>query len=200
LRIAINLNREKPRRRKLGLRFKDLKPGKFIKAPPILLLIVGAVTIVLMLAVHFYQGYRLDSLDEEIQIALADSASLSTTIEMLKDIREKKREMLQRIDVVKQIEEHRYLLPKLMDQVSTALPELLWLNRWNPVQGDSTAGWFELQGESFSNIRVAEFMTRLERSPLIEEVVLIRIQEKIEDGISTMVFTLRCRFFNGKRT
>jgi len=202
LRIEINLNREKPRRRKLGLRLRSMKPNRFLKAPPMLLTIIGGCILLLMIVMHFYQGYRLNSLDEEIAIALADSVSLSATIEMLKDIRLKKEEMLQRIEVVKSIEKQRYVIPKLMDHISSALPDLLWMNKWTPVESetDSNEGWFELQGESFSNIRVAEFMIRLEKSSLIEDVVLVNIHEKIEEGISTMVFTLRCRFVTGKKT
>lgn len=202
MRIEINLNKEKQRRRSLGLSLKHIRPGRFIKAPPMLLTILGGCVLVFMIVMHFYQNYRLDSLGDEIEFALADSTALSTTIQVLKDIRLKKQEMLQRIEVVKTIEEQRYALPKLMDHVSNALPEFLWMNRWMPVESenDSTGAWFELQGESFSNIRVAEFMINLKKSPLIEDVILIKINEKIDGGISTMVFTLRCRFADGKKT
>jgi type IV pilus assembly protein PilN len=200
LRIEINLNQEKTRRRQLGLKLRDLNPARYIKAPPILLLVAGGCVLLFMIVMHFYQNYRLDSIDEEIQVALADSASLSTTIQMLKDIRLKKEEMLQRIEVVKDIEEKRYLLPRLMDHVSKSVPEMLWLNKWTPVVADSTNEWLQIEGESFSNIRIAEFMITLERSSLVEDVILVNIREKIEENVSTMVFTLRCRLVNGKKT
>lgn len=200
MRIEINLIRERPKRRKAGLRFKGFKPGRFIKAPPTLLIALGGAAVLLMLAVHFYQNHHIDSLDEEIQLALADSASLSTAIQMIKDINLKKEEIKQRIAVVSDLDKRRYVIPMLMDQVSTAVPELTWLTKWTPVKADSSGNIFELEGVSFSNIRIAEFMIRLQRAPLIDQVTLLNIHEKIEEGISTMVFTLRCSFMYESRT
>jgi len=181
------------------MRLKGLRPGRFIKAPPMFFTFLAVGILLLMLILHFYQNHRIDSLDEELGIALADSAALSSTIQMLKEIREKKQEILQRIDIVKDLDGRRYVFPKLMDQVSASIPELLWLTRWVPVKSDSFP-LFELQGESFSNIRISEFMTRLERTSMIDEVILLNIHEKIEEGVSTMVFTLRCRYRDKLKT
>ena len=43
MRIEINLNKEKQRRRKFGLSLKNIRPGRFIKAPPMLLTILGVI-------------------------------------------------------------------------------------------------------------------------------------------------------------
>jgi type IV pilus assembly protein PilN len=196
LKIEINLASGKARRRQVNFKFSQLKPGKFIKAPPLMLVILGGSLLLCMTIMHFYQNYQIDTLDQELGVALADSAALSTTIQMLKEIRVKKEEILRRIDVVKSLDKQRTVFPKLMDQVSMAVPDLVWLTKWTPVQAD-TGAWFELKGESFSNLRVAEFMKKLERSSLIDEVTLLNTHEKIEEGISTMVFTLKCRFLDG---
>jgi type IV pilus assembly protein PilN len=199
LRIEINLIRGRPRRKKIALRLSGFRPGRFLKAPPFLPMIIGGVIVLFMLGVHIYQSHQIAVLDQDIEVALADSTALSTTIEMLKEIRLKRDDILQRIEIVRELDRKRYLFPELMDQVSTSVPDLVWLTKWAPVQPDS-GSWFELQGESFSNLRIAELMTRLERSGLIEEVTLINIHEKIEEGISTLVFTLRCRYLDGSNT
>ena len=196
MKIEINLARGKPRRRQWDLKLRDFKPGKYLKAPPLLLSIVAGVLLLFMITMHFYQNYRMDTLDEELQIALADSTALSETIEMIKDIRLKQQEFRKKIEIVKDLETKRYITPRLMDQVSTAMPDFTWLSKWMPLN-EETGNWFQLEGVSFSNIRVAELMMRLQQSPMIEEVVLITVREKIEEGISTMVFTLKCRFTEG---
>jgi hypothetical protein len=146
-----------------------------------------------MVGLHFYQTHRVSALGEELDVALADSASLSETIQMLRDIRVKKEEIENKLRAVRGIAEGRSVAPMLMNIVSTAIPDLTWLTRWMPFKAE-TGEWFEIEGVSFSNIRIADFMVRLGATPMIEEVILINIHERIEDGISTMVFTIRCRY------
>lgn len=193
MRIEINLAREKPRRKKVSLKLSELRPGRFLRAPSLLPLFLAVGAFLLMIGLHFYQSHRVKILGKEIETALADSATLSETIQMLKEIRVKKEEIEKRLEVVEGIAHLRSVSPVLMDQVSTAIPELTWLTRWAPFKAE-TGDWFELEGVSFSNLRIADFMVRLESAPMIEEVSLINIHEKIEDTISTMVFTLRCRY------
>jgi type IV pilus assembly protein PilN len=193
VRIEINLAREKPKKKKVGAKLRELKPGKFVKAAPLLPLVLAVGVFLLMVGMHFYQSHRVESLGKDIETALADSTSLSATIQMLKDIRVKKEEIESRLKVVKGIAEKRSVSPMLMDHVSTAIPELTWLTKWVPFRAE-TGEWVELEGVSFSNLRIADFMVRLETAPMIEEVTLINIHEKVEDGISTMVFTLKFRY------
>lgn len=196
MKIEINLARGRPRQRQWGPKLRDFKPGKYVKAPPLILIIVAGVLLLLMIAMHFYQNYRVETLDEEIQVALADSAALSETIQMIKDIRMKQQEFRAKIEIVKQLEQKRYILPKLMDQVSSAMPALTWLTKWVPLNQEP-GNWFQLEGVSFSNLRVAELMMRLQSMQMIDEIVLINIHEKIDEGVSTMMFTVKCRFSDG---
>ncbi len=193
MKIEINLARGRPRQRRWGLKLKDFKPGKYIKAPPLILMIVAGVLLLFMITMHFYQNYRIDTLDEELQVALADSAALSETIQMIRDIRAKQQEFRAKIDIVKRLETKRFVLPRLMDQVSSAMPGFTWLTRWVPLN-EENGNWFQLEGVSFSNIRIAELMMRLQAMQMIDEIILVNIHEKIEDGVSTMVFTMKCRF------
>jgi Tfp pilus assembly protein PilN len=76
--------------------------------------------------------------------------------------------------VISGLDKQRLTRVKLVDEVSKCVPEHLWLSQFEEVPG---ANRVQVEGVTFSNLIVADFMSRLEASPLYEGVDLV-IAEK----------------------
>jgi Tfp pilus assembly protein PilN len=75
-----------------------------------------------------------------------------------------------------------------MDELARCVPDHLWLTGTTQDAGSALA----LEGVTFSNLVVSDFMSRLERSPMFANVEL-EVAEKGEvDQHDVVKFRLRC--------
>ncbi len=157
-----------------------------------LILLVGIVSYVM-------NKSALSKLNENIEVAVADSISYAESIRLINDIRNREEWIKERIDIISRVDQHRYLWPRLMAGINDALPAVTWLTRIETV-APFPALVFRIEGISFSNIEVANFMRRLARLQQIEDVKLISSKEHSIDGYSTMAFMLECHYRKGSST
>lgn len=179
--IRINLlpRDEAPKQRNLKL--PDL--GTF--AP--LVLIIVAVGVLATLGI--YQGQKIAHLNEEIATAEAESRRLAPEIAKIKRLDEQRSNLNQRLEVIGTLDRDRYFRVHLLDELNRALPEHLWLTRWEETGGDAYA----LEGVTFSNFLVSDLMQNLDRSPYFANVnLLIAEKGKIED-VNVVKFKIQTR-------
>jgi type IV pilus assembly protein PilN len=74
---------------------------------------------------------------------------------------------------------------KLVDEISKCIPEHLWLTSFEEMPG---ANKIQVEGVTFSNILVADFMSRLEASPLYGGVDLIVAEKGTIDQRNVVKF------------
>jgi Tfp pilus assembly protein PilN len=192
--LKINLYPGPPRRKLFSGRF----PRVDISFPSgdrvVMALVAGAVLLVILGVVSWVVKQReIGRLNEEIQAAVADSTRYAGSIRLINDIREREEWIRERIGIIRRIDEHRYLWPRLMAGINDALPPVTWLTSietLTPFPGLT----FRIDGISFSNIEVADYMRRLSRIPDMREVRLITTREHEIEGIATMAFSLECRY------
>jgi len=154
-----------------------------------LILVVGIVSYVM-------NKSAINQLDEKIEVAVADSIRYAESIRLINDIKEREEWIRGRIDIISRVDQHRYLWPKLMAGINDALPPVTWLIRIETMT-PYPALVFRIEGISFSNIEVANFMRRLARLQQIDDVRLLSSKEHSIDGYSTMAFTLECHYERG---
>ena len=83
---------------------------------------------------------------------------------------ERRQELLtQKIDVITDLKNNQRGPVEIMDQVSRALPELLWVDRMNQT-GDRV----EIQGRTFNISSIATFVENLDNVPFFQEPILKR--------------------------
>jgi len=75
---------------------------------------------------------------------------------------------------------------RLMDTVATQIPKRVWLTRLSAQEGD-----LEMEGRSLDAEIVAEFLTNLEKSDMVERVELQETQLKELEGLKLNTFKLK---------
>ncbi|KPJ60780.1 MAG: hypothetical protein AMJ46_04735 [Latescibacteria bacterium DG_63] len=129
--------------------------------------IVGAI-IALILIISLVQGVSIASLKSKIEKANREAEQLRPQIEQIERLTAEQRELNIHMRVISELEEDRAFEVMLLDELNKRVPEHLWLTVY--ARSDTTR--VAIEGVTFSNLIVADFMTRLEGSVLYENVDL----------------------------
>ncbi len=151
--IRINLlpRDETPKTRSLAL------PSVTSFAPLVLVIIaVGGMTVM-----SIYQNQKIRSLEQMIADEEAESRRLAPEIAKIKRLDQQRQDLNQRLDVITNLDRDRYFRVHLLDELNRALPENLWLVRFENTSGDAYA----IEGVTFSNFLVSDFLQNLADSP-----------------------------------
>lgn len=138
---------------------------------PLLVLILVAA---LFAAFSVVQAMQVSRLQADIARAEQEAEKLRPQIQTINELTQKRQELERRLGVITGLDKQRLTRVKLVDEVSKCIPEHLWLSQFEEVPG---ANKIQVEGVTFSNLLVADFMSRLEASPLYDGVDLV-IAEK----------------------
>jgi type IV pilus assembly protein PilN len=135
------------------------------------------------------QSSRVGGLKRSIAEVEAQSRELAPQIERVNQLQRERAELDLRLGIINRLEKGRTHSVRLMDELARCVPDHLWLN--GAVQdGD---GRLSLEGVTFSNLVVSDFMSRLEQSPMFAGVEL-SVAERSEFEKSQIVkFQLTCQ-------
>jgi type IV pilus assembly protein PilN len=152
-----------------------------------LVLVVIAVGVLAILGL--YQGQKVANLEDVIAQAETESRRLAPEIAKIKRLDQQRSSLNQRLEVIATLDRDRYFRVHLLDELNRALPEHLWLARWEDVGGDQYA----LEGVTFSNFLISDLLQNLNRSPFFAGVDLqIAERGKIED-VNVVKFRIQTR-------
>ena len=144
---------------KLGIPVQDI--GQW-------LLVIGVVVGLLVVGGWWYMLQRtIDRKNAEIDENQREVDKLALVIKEVDEYKAKKAELERKIAVITGLKENQQGPVKIMDQVSRALPELLWLNSMQV-----TGGTISVKGEAFNPTAIANFMDNLDRVPEFQEPIL----------------------------
>lgn len=132
------------------------------------LIVVGLALGLIASGVYWYQlkGQVADQ-QEEIAAAQAEVDALGAVIKEVEDYKAKKAELERKIGIINDLKANQRGPVRIMDYVSKALPELLWLDRMT-----MNATTIEIEGRAFNTNAVATFIENLDRVPEFEEPTL----------------------------
>ena len=116
----------------------------------------------------FYLRREIQHKDEEIAVAQREVDELAAIIKEVEDYKIKKAELEHKISVINQLKANQRGPVKLMDQVSRALPELLWLDAMDVAGATVT-----IRGQAFNTNAVANFIENLDKVPEFQEPILV---------------------------
>lgn len=135
-----------------------------------------------------FAGYLFVGLNverEELALAIeaevADSARYAEIVERNEALVARRDSIAQRVAIIQDIDQGRYIWPHLLDEVARALPDYTWLNAI--VQIGNPAGYrpdFRIRGRSGNNFALTRFMENLEASMFIRNVQLITTEQVVE--------------------
>jgi type IV pilus assembly protein PilN len=184
---------------KINLLAEGKRPAAVRRARPAALLegknltpymLVGSLA--LFIAAAGVWWWRLDDTIEEKQSAIEDAQEELRKLETIKkevdQYKADKAELERKIGVINDLKLAQRGPVRVMDHISRALPELLWLDRMR-----MTTDSIELDGRALNTNAVANFIENLDKVPAFEEPTLIEATEQ-PGGVYKFVIHLRYSF------
>ena len=124
---------------------------------------------------------------EEISIAQAEVEALGAVIKEVEEYKAKKAELERKIGIINDLKANQKGPVRIMDYVSKALPELLWMDRMT-----MNATTIVLEGRAFNTNAVAALIENLDQVPEFEEPTLRDATE--QGGIYRFVIDFNYKF------
>jgi type IV pilus assembly protein PilN len=149
----------KTRKAAISLEGKDVGPWLLVAG-----FLVGAI------AIGFFWWTlkeRLEEVQGEVQAAEAEVQRLAAVIAEVEEYKQKKAELERKIGIINDLKANQRGPVRVMDYISRALPELLWLDRVR-----MEASLIEIEGRAFNTNAVANFIENLDKVPEFEEPTL----------------------------
>ena len=174
--IRINLlpREDRPARRKFTLP----------KLGPMMPIFALIALVALFVGFSVIQTLQVGRLKADIARAREESEKLRPQIETIQELTQKRAELERRLNVIATLDKNRLWRVKLVDELSRCVPDHLWLTSYEETGPDAV----KIEGVTFSNLLVADFMSRLEASPLYGQVDLIVAEKGTIDQRNVVKF------------
>ena len=183
--IKINLLSEGKRAVRKAKPAASLLEGKDIGQ---YLIVIGLVVGALAAAWSWWTlKQKIADQQEEISIAQAEVEALGAVIKEVEEYKAKKAELERKIGIINDLKANQKGPVRIMDYVSKALPELLWLDRMT-----MNATTIVVEGRAFNTNAVAALIENLDRVPEFEEPTLRDATE--QGGIYRFVIDFNYKF------
>ncbi|MGA7992610.1 MAG: PilN domain-containing protein [Thermoanaerobaculia bacterium] len=159
--IRINLLAEaRPQRKKKGV--AALGAGGRLNT----LLLGGAIGLAILVGVIHYWVLRsqIKAQEEKIRIAQVEVTRLESVLREVRDYEAKKARVQRKVDLINQLKQNQRGPVRLMDEVSRALPDLVWIERME-YHGNAIS----LEGKAFNPPAVANFIANLKLVQAFQE-------------------------------
>lgn len=152
-----------------------------------LILIGGVAVAILYIAIMALAlTSKRRNLDEEIGKARVEAERLKSIIEEVKEYEDKKASLEEKIALINSLKTNQKGPVRLMDEISRALPDLVWLSDVAVSQDQVT-----MKGRTLSPNAVATYLENLKKSPFFAEPVFRNLgQEAGGQGIYNWEMTL----------
>ena len=119
---------------------------------------------------------RVEELEVQVEEAVRDSARFADLIAQTDRLQARRDSIAEKVSIIQEIDQDRYIWPHLMDEVARALPEFTWLTGLLQVALAEQLE-FQITGRAGNNFALTRFMENLEASPFIRNVTLIRTEQ-----------------------
>lgn len=135
----------------------------------------------------FTQRSARGELDARMENARADSTRLADLRVLSDSLTAREREIRERLELVKGLDEGRFVWPHLLDELSKALPEFTWLTavRVSTPLPDLTV---QIDGLAANPLAITRFVRNLQESEYVEQVRIMGSQQTEVDNVSAHAF------------
>jgi Tfp pilus assembly protein PilN len=153
------------------------------------MLALGLLVGVVALALYWWiWTQRVEAKQAQVTAAQKEVAALASVIKEVEDYKAKKAELERKIGIINDLKANQRGPVRVMDYISRALPELLWLDRMR-----MTANTIEIEGRAFNTNAVANFIENLDKVPEFDEPTL-KSTEQQTGGIYKFVINFNYSF------
>lgn len=154
---------------------------------PATLALVGAIVlgVIVSLGHNFLLARTISERQQEVSEAQIEVDKLAPIIAEVEQFKAKKAKLEDKVAIISQLKANQQGPVQIMDNISRALPELLWMDQME-VKGQTIT----VNGQAFNTNAVANFLENLDRVPEFQEPVL---QDTSQTG-QTYTFVVRFNF------
>jgi type IV pilus assembly protein PilN len=177
--IRINLLGERKKKKKVG------PPPRFLVV--FLAVLLGSLLVAGFATVYFKS--KVSQLRSQSEENKAKLATLAKKISEVKKFESLNKEYLLKTNLIEKLRENQSIPVRILDQVSSALPEGVWVNGLS-YRGNNVA----VEGFAFTNIDVVAYVDNLKKAPGVTNVTLLETRETQVEKVTvykySLVFTL----------
>jgi Tfp pilus assembly protein PilN len=181
--------------------------------------VVSAIAIALIAALYLRQAARESTIEQAMQKAVQDSTRFASVLREREMAEAKRDTVLRSLNLIRAIDDDRFVWPHVMDEVSRALPPYTWivsLGFMGPGQGQQAVTTVaatasaepgkrrklvqtaiprdtvrvRIVGNTVDIQALTRFMTQLEASPFLAQVQLAKSERAIDNGKEVTQFQL----------
>ena len=186
---------------------------------PYLVTAVASLAIALLSVggLHFTQEAEASELAVREESAMRDSARFATVLKERRKMEARRDSVVRQLDIIKSIDNDRFVWPHVMDEVSRALPPYTWLKsiialtpqvapaqpgtpdekakaaKTDPVPSAAPLR-FKIVGNTVDIQALTRFMKLLETSPFVQKVLLSKSELVVVEGKEVTEFTLEAEY------
>jgi Tfp pilus assembly protein PilN len=136
---------------------------------------------------------RSEELAVRLEAALADSARYSEQMGRTTQLLTTLASIVKRVAVIQEIDQGRYIWPHLMDEISRAIPDYIWMFQVQQITGGSKPH-IRVVGQAGSIEALTVFMDQLESSPFIASVRTLRTAQELNQNQMVYRYELEMDF------
>ncbi|MEN3046485.1 MAG: PilN domain-containing protein [Candidatus Hydrothermales bacterium] len=171
---------------------EKVERGIKITLPPIGIYEVAGILILSLSLLWIFTSFstsraKIAILKEKIRRDSTELYTLREIQEKVKELEIKKSDFENKVNIAKRLLSTINTEVMILDEFSKALPDYVWVTFFQ-----HTGSIIRIEGNSFSNIFIADFIQNLKSSPLFgEDIILEKIDVKKESETEYLTFTLQ---------
>ncbi|MFI5394755.1 MAG: PilN domain-containing protein [Candidatus Binatia bacterium] len=137
-----------------------------------LVLLGLALAVLVMIIPYVLQAHKLNGLDQGIDQLKAELAKLEQQTREVRELDKRRAELQGKLKVIEDLKQKRVGPVRILEDLSAATPEKLWLVEFSDVNGAAT-----ITGMALDNQTIAVFMRQLQNSKYFFEVDLVETSQ-----------------------
>ena len=160
---------------------RDIWTTLAVALPVLVVLVVGWL--------WFSQRSERNELEARLEAAVEDSTRLSDLRTLSDSLTARESRIGRRLELVKSLDDGRFVWPHLLDEIGRALPSYTWLTA---LRQNSAEPRLEVQvdGLAANPLAITEFVRNLQGSPYVGEVRMMGSQQELVDNVAAQAFKL----------
>jgi type IV pilus assembly protein PilN len=148
------------------------------------------LSLLVMAYFQFANSRKIERMTQERQVLVAEIQRYQARQKELKDLENKKKVLLQKLEIINNLQTNRDLVIRVLEELATVVPsDKMWFRKLSQHGNTLT-----LDGVARGNETIAQFMQTLAKSPYIDpnRVVLRQSRQEVIEGYKLKAFQLTC--------